>query len=83
MDKGSDANLLLLFQYTAILKSSGCVAQVIPPSHVFEVVYSEDKQFDWDERKGGLDILTTFHGTACQNIHSILHNGLISHLNKV
>ena len=53
------------------------------PSHIFEVVYSPDRLKKWEDLHEDHKIITAFHGTAVQNIHSILHNGLISHLNKV
>ena len=66
-----------------ILKASGCVGSALAPSHVFEVKYSVEKEAEWKLLREDYEVLTTFHGTAFQNIHSILHNGLISHLNKV
>lgn len=62
------------------------------PSHIFEIKYSDEKNKKFDLLKQntikelGLEGASTsicFHGTRMDNLYSIMHMGLLSHLNKV
>ena len=62
------------------------------PTHIFEIKYSEEKNKKFELLKeqlaqrltdGSLLTSTSFHGTRMDNVHSILHLGLLSHLSKV
>lgn len=61
------------------------------PTHMFEIKYSEEKERKFDGIKNvtrdtlGTDSVTSmsFHGTRMDNLYSILHTGLLAHLNKV
>lgn len=62
------------------------------PAHVFKVKYSEEKERKFESLKqqsaealDKSDSVTSmsFHGTRMDNVYSILHTGLLAHLNKV
>lgn len=61
------------------------------PTHVFEIKYSEEKEKKFEAIKAqSMEALQTesvtsfsFHGTRMDNVYSILHTGLLAHLNKV
>lgn len=61
------------------------------PTHVFEIKYNDDKnrKFETLKQQTSEIINTTdvtsinFHGTRMDNIYSICHSGLLSHMNKV
>lgn len=60
------------------------------PTHMFEIKYSEEKERKFEAIKNvtrdtlGTDSVTSmsFHGTRMDNLYSILHTGLLAHLNK-
>jgi hypothetical protein len=65
----------------------------LPPTHVFEVNYSEEKNKKFELLKQQLidsqdsNTITpttslSFHGTSMCNIYSILHSGLLGHFSK-
>lgn len=61
------------------------------PTHMFEIKYSEEKERKFETIKNvtrdtlGTNSVTSmsFHGTRMDNLYSILHTGLLAHLNKV
>lgn len=62
------------------------------PSHIFEIKYNEEKnkKFDLLKKQTSEELATensltsiNFHGTRMDNIYSILHTGLLGHMNKV
>ena len=61
------------------------------PTHVFEIKQSDEKNRKFDSFKQqtieqyGANSATSFcfHGTRMESIYSIMHNGLLSHFNKV
>jgi hypothetical protein len=64
------------------------------PTHVFEIKYSEEKvkKFELLKQQAmettnspttSSVVSTSFHGTRMDNVYSILHTGLLAHLNKV
>ena len=62
------------------------------PTHIFEIKYSEEKNRRFESlveaTKAQLNTTESvtsfnFHGTRMDNVYSILHMGLLSHLNKV
>ena len=61
------------------------------PTHIFEIKYNEEKNRKFEafkqqtlEQKSANPVCSiSFHGTRMDNVYSILHVGLLSHLNKV
>lgn len=53
------------------------------PDFLFEIEYSDPANAKFYETKGDRDLIYAFHGSRLENFHSILHNGLHCHLNKV
>ena len=55
------------------------------PDYIFEVEYSETNTHSakFDELSQSCDVWYAYHGSRVDNFHSILHNGLHAHLNKV
>lgn len=62
------------------------------PTHVFEIKYTEEKEKRFDQLKeqtksvlNADDAVSSlnFHGTRMDNVYSIMHTGLLAHLNKV
>lgn len=58
-------------------------AAVPAPDFLFEVVYCDQLNTKFAETKGERDLIYAFHGSRLENFHSILHNGLHCHLNRV
>lgn len=53
------------------------------PDFLFEIEYSDPANAKFYETKGERDLIYAFHGSRLENFHSIIHNGLHCHLNKV
>lgn len=53
------------------------------PDFLFELEYSEQMNARFERTKAGRDVFYAFHGSRLENFHSIIHNGLHCHLNKV
>ena len=53
------------------------------PDFLFEIEYSNPANAKFYETKGERDLIYAFHGSRLENFHSIIHNGLHCHLNKV
>ena len=53
------------------------------PSYIFEVTFGETPQKKFENARKGRKILHAYHGSRIENFHSILHNGLAAHMNKV
>lgn len=58
-------------------------AAVPAPDYLFEIVYCDQMNTKFAETKGERDLIYAFHGSRLENFHSILHNGLHCHLNRV
>jgi len=58
-------------------------AAVPPPDFLFEVTYCDQMNAKFAETRGEQDLIYAFHGSRLENFHSILHNGLHCHLNRV
>ena len=63
-------------------KTGQCVS-VPNPNFIFEVVYSEQLEEKFEEKRQGRKLMYGYHGTRLDNFHSILHHGLQGHLSKV
>lgn len=53
------------------------------PDFLFELEYCEQMNSKFEKTRAGQDIIYAFHGSRLENFHSIIHNGLHCHLNKV
>ena len=55
------------------------------PDFIFEVEYSDTNAHNakFNELSQSWEVWYAYHGSRVDNFHSILHNGLHAHLNKV
>ena len=53
------------------------------PSYIFGLKHSVSSNVKFTELSQGMEILNGYHGSRVENFHSIVHNGLHAHLNKV
>lgn len=53
------------------------------PDFLFELEYSDHLNARFERMRDGRDVFYAFHGSRLENFHSIIHNGLHCHLNKV
>lgn len=53
------------------------------PDFLFELEYSDLLNTRFEKTREGRDVFYAFHGSRLENFHSIIHNGLHCHLNKV
>lgn len=73
-----------LHQYTklcSLTENEGTSAPV--PDFLFELEYSDQVNARFEKTREGRDVFYAFHGSRLENFHSIIHNGLHCHLNKV
>jgi poly[ADP-ribose] polymerase 16 len=70
-------------QYEEIKSLTGETVYTPPPDYVFEVRYNDQINAKFQELRQDYDLIYAFHGSRVENFHSILHNGLHSHMNKV
>ena len=57
--------------------------QSVKPQCFFELVYSQEKEEKWQRVVKEYGTFLAYHGSRMENFHSIIHNGLLSHMNKV
>lgn len=53
------------------------------PDFLFELEYCDQMNARFERTRAGRDVFYAFHGSRLENFHSIIHNGLHCHLNKV
>lgn len=53
------------------------------PDFLFELEYCDQMNARFEKTRAGRDVFYAFHGSRLENFHSIIHNGLHCHLNKV
>lgn len=73
-----------LCQYTKLCnltENEGISAPV--PDFLFELEYCDQMNARFEKTRAGRDVFYAFHGSRLENFHSIIHNGLHCHLNKV
>lgn len=71
-------------QYTNLCnltENEGISAPV--PDFLFELEYCDHMNARFEKTRAGRDVFYAFHGSRLENFHSIIHNGLHCHLNKV
>ncbi|XP_033750663.1 protein mono-ADP-ribosyltransferase PARP16-like [Pecten maximus] len=69
-------------QFEEIRKQTGETVPVTNPDFVFEVIPSEADEAKFKETRCQRKTMFAYHGSRLENFHSILHNGLASHMNK-
>ena len=62
---------------------TGAACYSVKPQHIFEVVYSADANYKFDQLELLHGKILSYHGSRVENFHSIIHNGLLGHMNKV
>lgn len=75
---------LNLFQYAKLCdltQNEGTSGPV--PDFLFELEYCDQVNARFEKMREGRDLFYAFHGSRLENFHSIIHNGLHCHLNKV
>ncbi|OXB77650.1 UNVERIFIED_CONTAM: hypothetical protein H355_002959, partial [Colinus virginianus] len=71
-------------EYKKILELMGMSGAAVPaPDFLFEITYCDQMNTKFAETRGERDLIYAFHGSRLENFHSILHNGLHCHLNRV
>lgn len=70
-------------QFDKIQSLTGNASYKIKPQHIIEVIYSDDAEKKFEQLQSLHGKIYAYHGTRVENFHSILHNGLLSHMNKV
>lgn len=74
----------MAFKYQKIQELMGVPSiAVAAPDFLFEIAYCKQMEAKFEEARAGRDLIYAFHGSRLENFHSILHNGLQCHLNKV
>lgn len=53
------------------------------PDFLFELEYCDQLNARFEKTRADRDVFYAFHGSRLENFHSIIHNGLHCHLNKV
>ena len=53
------------------------------PDYIFELEYQSANSRKFDEYAKNYGVRLGYHGSALDNFHSILHNGLQVHMTKV
>ncbi|XP_070541809.1 protein mono-ADP-ribosyltransferase PARP16-like [Ptychodera flava] len=69
-------------KFEEIKALTGAPSYELEPTHIFEVVPSENSEAKFQEVRDSRDLLYAYHGSRLENFHSILHNGLHAHMNK-
>ncbi|XP_064620970.1 protein mono-ADP-ribosyltransferase PARP16-like [Lineus longissimus] len=69
-------------KYDEIKSLTGETVYTPPPDYVFEVRYNDQINAKFQELQQDYDLKYAYHGSRLENFHSILHNGLHSHMNK-
>ncbi|XP_046549873.1 protein mono-ADP-ribosyltransferase PARP16-like [Haliotis rubra] len=70
-------------QFAEIQKMTGHTTEVPSPNFIFEVTPSETNDAKFQLVRNNRKVFFAYHGSRIENFHSILHNGLASHMNKV
>ncbi|KAK7115825.1 protein mono-ADP-ribosyltransferase PARP16-like [Littorina saxatilis] len=70
-------------EYSTIKKLTGQITAAPGPSYIFKVMYGETPERKFEALRKDRKILYAYHGSRVENFHSILHNGLASHMNKM
>ncbi|KAL8560609.1 hypothetical protein ACOMHN_062574 [Nucella lapillus] len=70
-------------EYSVIKKLTGHMTSVPDPSYIFEVQYGETGEKKFQNLRDGRILMYAYHGSRVENFHSIIHNGLAGHMNKM
>ncbi|OWF54131.1 mono [ADP-ribose] polymerase PARP16-like [Mizuhopecten yessoensis] len=84
LDRGSfSIKTVKSSQFEEIKKQTGDTSPATNPDFVFEVIRSEADDAKFEETRRQRKTMFAYHGSRLENFHSILHNGLASHMNKI
>lgn len=73
-----------LYQYANLCNLTENEGTSAPaPDFLFELEYCDQMNARFEKTRAGRDVFYAFHGSRLENFHSIVHNGLHCHLNKV
>lgn len=64
-----------------LMENEGISAPV--PDFLFELEYCDQMNARFEKMREDKSVFYAFHGSRLENFHSIIHNGLHCHLNKV
>ncbi|XP_041367733.1 protein mono-ADP-ribosyltransferase PARP16-like [Gigantopelta aegis] len=81
--KGFSLKTLDRSEFSAIQKKTEHVTEVPAPHFIFEVIPSEANDNKFQQLRQDRDVFCAYHGSRVENFHSILHNGLAAHMNKI
>jgi len=70
-------------QFNEIQSFTGNASYKVKPQHILEIVYTEEAAKKFEQLESVHGKIYAYHGTRVENFHSILHNGLLNHMNKV
>ncbi|MEE6525149.1 hypothetical protein FKM82_024974, partial [Ascaphus truei] len=71
-------------KYEEVQALTGFPSVALPtPDFLFEIDYCKQLRDKFQETRGERELMYALHGSRLENFHSILHNGLHCHLNKV
>lgn len=70
-------------EYNIIKKLTGHMTSVPDPSYIFEMQYGDTGEKKFQTLQDGRPLMYAYHGSRVENFHSILHNGLAGHMNKM
>lgn len=74
---------LLKFQFASLRKEIGDTSESPEPNFVFQLVPNDADNERFEDLRQGRKLILAYHGSRLENFHSIIHNGLVSHMNKV
>ncbi|KAL4228221.1 Protein mono-ADP-ribosyltransferase parp16 [Mactra antiquata] len=69
-------------EFSKIRDLTGHTVKVPEPNYIFEVTPSIAADEKFLHLQNNRDLMYAYHGSRLENFHSILHNGLASHMNK-
>ena len=72
-----------MLQFATMESQNSNLVTSTKPYSVFELVYSAEIEQKWTKLVGNRGTFIAYHGSRVENFHSITHNGLLSHMNKV
>ncbi|XP_019855808.1 PREDICTED: mono [ADP-ribose] polymerase PARP16-like [Amphimedon queenslandica] len=70
-------------KFSLIESQTSVPAHKVQPYCFFELQYSSEREEKWQRTASEYGTFLAYHGSRMENFHSIAHNGLLSHMNKV
>ncbi|KAL5004979.1 hypothetical protein ScPMuIL_018435 [Solemya velum] len=69
-------------EFERIKIKTGQTDSVPTPNFIFELQPSPEAESKFEQIRNGRQTMYAYHGSRVENFHSIIHNGLASHMNK-